>query len=110
MKKPNFIKVSVSLPPEVHDWLKSEADRRTQKFGESWTASRVLQEALREYRARQSASATLGQAMPDLPHHLGKVSAQPHSGPEIIAPHKTSTKQPVGGRSTAMKSRSRKNG
>jgi hypothetical protein len=91
MKKPNFIKVSVSLPPEVHDWLKSEADRRTQKFGESWTASRVLQEALREYRARQSAGAAPGQAMPDRIHlNEDFVAAQPHSGPVITNPRKTS--------------------
>ncbi len=91
MKKPNFIKVSVSLPPEVHDWLKSEADRRTQKFGESWTASRVLQEALREYRARQSASATPGQAMPDRIYlNEDFVAAQPHSEPVITNPRKTS--------------------
>jgi len=91
MKEPNFIKVSVSLPPEVHEWLKSEAARRTKKFGESWTASRVLQEALREYRARQAASATLGQAMPDRIHfNEDFVAAQPHSGPVIVKPHKAS--------------------
>jgi hypothetical protein len=91
MKEPNFIKVSVSLPPEVHEWLKSEAARRTKKFGESWTASRVLQEALREYRARQAASATLGQAMPDRIHlNEDFTKAQPHSGPVIVKPHKAS--------------------
>ena len=91
MKEPNFIKVSVSLPPEVHEWLKSEAARRTKTFGESWTASRVLQEALREYRTRQSAGTILGQAMPDRIHlNEDFTKAQPHSGPVITNPRKTS--------------------
>ena len=90
MKEPNFIKVSVSLPPEVHEWLKSEATRRTKKFGESWTASRVLQEALREYRSRHIVTATLGQAMPDR-ISLNEDFSDPQPSPgDIVQPHKAS--------------------
>lgn len=64
-KKPNFEKASVSLPPEVHEWLKSEAARRTELYGESWSVSRIIQEAIREYRARAQSTPQRGQAMPD---------------------------------------------
>lgn len=82
-KKPNFEKVSVSLPPEVHEWIKREAERRTRLYGESWSASRVIQEAMREYRARNTTAP--GQAMPDRlkwNETEGNTSAAPHHSAE----------------------------
>jgi Arc/MetJ-type ribon-helix-helix transcriptional regulator len=92
-KKINFEKVSVSLPPEVHEWIKAEAARRADRFGEHWSASRIVQEALREYRSRASSTAPMGQAMPDfsrLNENQNPPPAQPHSGPKITNPRQTS--------------------
>lgn len=96
-KKPNFEKVSVSLPPEVHEWIKAEADRRAERFGEHWSASRIVQEALREYRTRAANSAPAGQAMPDFSRlNENPTSPRPHHGGEILKPHN----RPAGGSKT----------
>lgn len=99
-KKPNFEKVSVSLPPEVHEWIKAEAARRADRFGEHWPASRIVQEAIREYRSKlTAASSAPGQAMPDftrLNDHANPTSPRPHLGGEILQPHN----QPAGGSKT----------
>lgn len=95
-KKPNFEKVSVSLPPEVHEWIKAEAARRAERFGEHWSASRIVQEALREYRSRVSSAAPMGQAMPDFSRLNDQANpTTPHltTGGEILKPHN----RPAGG-------------
>ena len=108
--KPNFEKASVSLPTEVHEWLKAEAQRRTELYGESWSVSRIVQEALREYRTRANAGAVIGQAMPDrvgLNETSGNVPAPPHSrGSVIVEPSETS----VGGSLTRRTTTYRKTG
>lgn len=93
-KTPNFEKVSVSLPPEVHAWLKKEAQQRTLKYGEKWTASRIIQESLREYRSRLTASTITGQAMPD--RLILNEDNPPQSGDVVIRPATS-----AGGSSTA---------
>lgn len=98
-KKPNFEKVSVSLPPEVHEWLKFEAARRTELYGESWSVSRIIQEAIREYRTRiQDASQLRGQAMPDYTLN-DPTPPHPHAGASarIVVP---SSEPSAGGSST----------
>jgi Arc/MetJ-type ribon-helix-helix transcriptional regulator len=98
-KKINFEKVSVSLPPEVHEWIKAEAARRADRFGEHWSASRIVQEALREYRSRASSTAPMGQAMPDfsrLNENQNPTTPRPHLGGEILTPHN----RPAGGSKT----------
>lgn len=91
-KKATFQKVSVSLPAEVHEWIKAEAKSRADRYGEHWPASRIVQEALREYRTRAANAAPMGQAMPDLPrsNEQGNDRPQSHSGPTIMNPRKTS--------------------
>lgn len=91
-KKTNFEKVSVSLPAEVHEWIKAEAKRRADRYGEHWPASRIVQEALREYRTRAANAAPVGQAMPDLSrlNEQGNDRPRPHSGPKITNPRQTS--------------------
>ena len=98
MKKPNFEKVSVSIPPEVHEWLKAEAKRRTTEYGESWSASRIVQESIREYRSGlqnsvQKSSSKASNVSPDV-------------DAKMVRPYKRS----VGGSSTATTARSRKTG
>ena len=88
-KKPNFEKASVSLPPEVHEWLKSEAARRTELYGESWSVSRIIQEAIREYRARAQSTPQRGQAMPDW--HLNDHPTTPQSPSARIVDPSSST-------------------
>lgn len=48
--KRRFIKQSISFPPTQFAWLKEEADRQ-----EHGNVSRIVQEALREYRLRRMA-------------------------------------------------------
>ena len=105
-KKPNFEKASVSLPLEVHEWLKSEAARRAELYGESWSVSRIIQEAIREYRSRiQSTSQPRGQAMPDWT--LNEDPTRPQSGSaNIIRPSVTY----AGGSSIAPTKASRRAG
>lgn len=98
MKKPNFEKVSVSIPPEVHDWLKAEAKRRTSEYGESWSASRIVQEAIREYRSRlQDSSKT---------NPVSATDVSTNADTKMVKPYKRS----AGGSSTATNKRSRKTG
>jgi len=104
-KKPNFEKASVSLPPEVHEWLKSEAARRTELYGESWSVSRIIQEAIREYRARAQSTPQRGQAMPDWT--LNEDPTRPQSASaNVIRPSVTY----AGGSSTAPTKSSRRVG
>jgi len=105
-KKPNFEKVSVSLPPEVHEWLKKEAESRTQTLGENWSASRIVQEAIREYRARRS-TPMLGQAMPDARWILNEPGNPAPQSSNVIQP---CSEPSVGGSSTATTTRYRKAG
>ena len=106
-KKPNFEKASVSLPPEVHEWLKSEAARRTEFYGESWSVSRIIQEAIREYRTRATSVAPRGQAMPDWT--LNEDPKQPPDEPSarIVVP---SSGTSAGGYLTRRKANSQKSG
>jgi len=106
-KKPNFEKVSVSLPPEVHEWLKKEAESRTQTLGENWSASRIVQEAIREYRARRTASHMHGQAMPDLPRWTLNEPGNTPPQDNLIRP---STETSAGGSSTPQPVRYQKAG
>jgi hypothetical protein len=105
-KKPNFEKVSVSLPPEVHEWLKAEAKIRAEKYGEAWSASRIVQEAIREYRARHTASFMTGQAMPDMPSY--RLNEDPHTPQNTLI--RPSTETLDGGLSTATTARYQKAG
>jgi Arc/MetJ-type ribon-helix-helix transcriptional regulator len=106
-KKPNFEKVSVSLPPEVHEWLKKEAESRTQTLGENWSASRIVQEAIREYRARRAASPKTGQAMPDSPRWMMNEPGNSTPQDNLIRP---STETSGGGSSTPETTRYQKGG
>jgi hypothetical protein len=106
-KKPNFEKVSVSLPPEVSEWLKKEAQSRTQTLGENWSASRIVQEAIREYRARRAASPMHGQAMPDQPGWMMNEPGNDTPQGKLIRP---STETLDGGLSTATTARYQKAG
>jgi hypothetical protein len=111
-KKPNFEKVSVSLPPEVSEWLKKEAQSRTQTLGENWSASRIVQEAIREYRARRAAPPMPDQAMPDqaMPDHPRWMMNEPgNATPQdnLIRPF---TETSGGGSSTPETARYQKGG
>jgi Arc/MetJ-type ribon-helix-helix transcriptional regulator len=106
-KKPNFEKVSVSLPPEVSEWLKKEAQSRTQTLGENWSASRIVQEAIREYRARRAASPMHGQAMPDHPRWMMNEPGNATPQDNLIRP---STETSGGGSSTPKTARYQKGG
>jgi Arc/MetJ-type ribon-helix-helix transcriptional regulator len=74
-------KVSVSLPESVHEWLKNEAEKQTEKRGSRVTVSSIIQELLKEWRADQDkappANAPASNARPSSPTFLrGKTRKQ----------------------------------
>jgi hypothetical protein len=88
----NKVKVSVSLSPDMIEWLKAESARETQESGEDVSVSRLV---VRAVRAMQ-----------------GKACPQPHTGGNKPATAKTvkGSESSVGGRSTATSNRFRKTG
>ena len=48
----NKLKVSVSLSPEMLEWLKSEADRETQETGEDVSVSRLVARAVKAMQGK----------------------------------------------------------
>ena len=48
----NKLKVSVSLSPEMLEWLKSEADRETQETGEAVSVSRLVARAVKAMQGK----------------------------------------------------------
>ena len=78
----NKLKVSVSLSPEMLEWLKSEADRETQETGEDVSVSRLVARAVK---------AMQGKAQPVAGAVIRPASANSVSGRSIPA-RKTSRK------------------
>lgn len=61
-------KVSVSLPESVHEWLKNEAERQTEKRGSRVTVSSIIQELLKEWRADQDKATESNATVPYARH------------------------------------------
>lgn len=48
----NKIKVSVSISPDMHEWLKAEAARETQESGEDVSVSRLVVRAVKAMQGK----------------------------------------------------------
>jgi len=52
----NKLKVSVSLSPEMLEWLKTEADKETHETGEHVSVSRLVARAVKAMQGKEQAS------------------------------------------------------
>jgi hypothetical protein len=56
----NKLKVSVSLSPEMLEWLKSEADKETIDSGEDVSVSRLVARAVKAMQGKSNPSVRVG--------------------------------------------------
>lgn len=97
----NKIKVSVSMSPDMHEWLKTEAEHETQESGEDVSVSRLVVRAVRTMQASLKESEESSQNSSSKASNVSTdISAKIVKGSESSA----------GGRSTAPRKTSRKAG
>jgi hypothetical protein len=53
----NKIKVSVSISPDMHEWLKAESKRETQESGEDVSVSRLVVRAVKAMQGKAKTDA-----------------------------------------------------
>jgi hypothetical protein len=86
-----YSRITITLPPDLAQWVKSkEADLNAKDRRMRTSVSAIIADAVEEMKKREETNAP-GQAMPDRIYlNEDFVAAQPHSGPVITNPRKTS--------------------
>jgi hypothetical protein len=56
----NKIKVSVSISPDMHEWLKAESKRETQESGEDVSVSRLVVRAVKAMQGKAASPERAG--------------------------------------------------
>ena len=77
----NKIKVSVSISPDMHEWLKAEAAHETQEPGEDVSVSRLVARAVKTMQGKASSPERAGVVIQPVSEHSAYGRSTPTKKP-----------------------------